>query len=215
MRTNLSIPHLYAAARFSRHVAQVERQHDKEPLGAYYDEILHFSSACILTAVAALELHANELFADRASVFPNMSADLLHHLWKNYEQKSITEKFQLALVMRNAPKLPMGSRPGQDIDVLLALRNALMHFKPEWHDEAVKHRALSQKLRGKFKPSPLFPNELVFPHTWATHGCTKWAVERSVEFLRKFERRAQLAPRDWQSASAQLPAERDYDARKQ
>jgi hypothetical protein len=186
-------------------VAQVERQNDMKLLGAYYDEILHFSSACILTAVAGLESYANELFADRASVFPNVSADLLHYLWENYEQKSIIEKFQLALLVRNEPKFPMGSRPGQDIDVLLALRNALTHFKPEWHDGAVKHRALSQKLRGKFKPSPLFPNELVFPRAWATHGCTKWAVERSVEFLRKFERRAHFASRwDWQSASAQL-----------
>lgn len=58
-RTNFAGPHLMAAARFSRHVAEVEADNEGKPFGGFYDEIREFSSASVLCGVAAYRLHAS------------------------------------------------------------------------------------------------------------------------------------------------------------
>jgi hypothetical protein len=68
-----------------------------------------------------------------------------------------------------------------------------------------RHVAEVEKLRGKFKPSPCFPREPVFPQAWATHACTKWAIERSIGFLREFEALAHR-PARWDWADPELKA---------
>jgi hypothetical protein len=60
VQMRFTIQHLYAAARFSRRVAEVEGQHDDQPFGPWHNEVLQFSFACIFTTVAALEAYAND-----------------------------------------------------------------------------------------------------------------------------------------------------------
>jgi hypothetical protein len=70
------------------------------------------------------------------------------------------------------------TNPNKDIAALVALRNGLTHFKPEWDDEAKRHKELSNKLQGHFAPSPFLPDQSLFPagglHTAAPNG--PWRV---------------------------------------
>jgi hypothetical protein len=47
----------------------------------------------------------------------------------------------------------------------------------------------------KFAPSLYFSQEPLFPRAWTTHGCTKWAVETCIAFIKEFEKRSGLAPK--------------------
>ena len=189
---NFSVQHLLGAALFSRSVGEIERKHAGEQYGKFWDEILQLSSACIFAAVAALEAYANELFFDRARVFPGYPSRLLDRLWETFEQKSISEKFEFALLLRNRQLMDRGARPYQDVAALIDLRNGLIHFKPEWENEAERHEQISRRLHARFSPSPFLPDRLVFPRSWATHSCTKWAVESCLAFSHEFERLAGL-----------------------
>jgi hypothetical protein len=103
------------------------------------------------------------------------------------------DKFDFALLLLRKPILVRGVRPSQDIKVLVDLRDALIHFKPEWEHEAVTHKKLSKALHSKTKGSPFFSkSELLFPRRWASHSCTIWAVRSAVDFSKKFEQRAGL-----------------------
>jgi len=187
-RANLSIHHLLAAAHFSRHVSEIEHSHAGEPFGEFFEEVLWFSSACVLSSVAGLEAYANELFVDRSQHFTDLRAEIIDKLWELFEQKPTLEKFDMALLLKKKPLLNRGCRPTQDVAALVALRNGLIHFKPEWDDEKAVHARISQQLTHRFKPSPFLPDpEWIFPRRWATHGCTAWAVESSVAFLSEFE----------------------------
>jgi hypothetical protein len=70
----------------------------------------------------------------------------------------------------------------------LDLRNELVHFKPEWSNEAevqgkaTVHTKVSQRLASKIETSPFLPGEPPFPRAWATHSCTKWAVKTALAF---------------------------------
>jgi hypothetical protein len=192
---NLSVQHLLGAARISRYVGEIERRHTGEQFGEFWDEILQLSSACIFASVAALEAYANELFFDRAKNFPDFSSPLLDRLWETFERKSLTEKFEFALLLRNKPLMDVKASPYKEVAALVELRNGLTHFKPEWDNEANRHKKLSDKLQGHFTPSPFLTDHLLFPRRWATHSCTKWAVESCLAFSNEFARSAGLDSR--------------------
>jgi hypothetical protein len=193
LRVNLAVQHLLAAARFSREVGKLENQHKGEQWGEFWESLFHPAIACILTTVASLEAYANELFSDRNTLFPEYSSELMHNLWETYEQKPILEKFEFALLLLRKPKMDRGAQPYQDIKVLIELRNALTHFKPEWVNEADEHAKISAKLAPKIKGSPfLSTSELLFPRRWAGHSCTSWAVSSAIAFAKDFERLAGL-----------------------
>jgi hypothetical protein len=63
VRMNFAVQHLMGAARFSRRVGEIERQHQGQPFGEFWDEILHTATACVFAAVASLEAYVNETYA--------------------------------------------------------------------------------------------------------------------------------------------------------
>jgi hypothetical protein len=195
---------LWAAAYFSRGVGRFEQNSQDKFAG----EILALSSACIFSSWASLEAYANELIADREKTFSGYQPALLDRLWDALERESTLDKFDLILLFRRAQPFQKNARPYQDVAALRELRNALIHFDPEWEDESKKYKCVSDKLRYKFTPGPFEPKDaLIFPNSWATHQCTKWAVESCHQFMREFESRARMDPKvpiDFSSTSTRI-----------
>jgi len=190
-RMNYAVPHLISSAMFSRRVGEIEARYAGQGLGSFWDEILAHATASVFVAVAGLEAYANELFVDMDLNFPEVRKELMEQLWSTFEEKKTLDKFDLALLLLKSPILVKGAEPVQGIDALIKLRNALMHFKPEW--EPVEHAKLSAKLRTFFKPSEFFTADLgLFPQSWASHACTVWANNSVMKFIEHFEERAGL-----------------------
>lgn len=194
VRTNFSVLHLLSAARLSRLVVQVERDNAGQPFGPFFDELLAYATACVMTSVAGLESYANEVFLDYQRNFPDADGPLLEKIWSFYEGKPLLEKFQFAMFLRHVPDLDKGADPYQSIDALVQLRNGLIHFKPEWSNKQVEHRKLANRLRNYFDPSPYYPGSR-FPLGWATANCTKWAVSSCIQFVSHFEEQTGLEHR--------------------
>lgn len=199
-RVNLSIPHLVSAAFFSRRLGDLESENTGKEFGAFWDEIFAQGSAVVFAAVAALEVYANELFIDHREILPELRDEVMARLWELYEQKQSMEKFEFALLLKRAPQFDKGSRPYQDIAALVKLRNALIHFKPEWFSEQVEHARLSAILAHRAKLSPFFPAaEPLFPRGWASHDTAVWAIESVVSFILS-SKRAHASSHDWVSS---------------
>ncbi|EIM27188.1 hypothetical protein [Microvirga lotononidis] len=193
LRMNFSLAHLGAAASFSRLVGEGEQEQIEKATADYYERAFANSSACVLSSVAAVEAYANELFFDRGSTFPGYASAVLDKLWEDYERKSILPKFDYALVLRGCPTLKQDAASYKDMELLIKLRNALVHFKPEWEDEPKAHKKLSDRLIQRIKPSLLASHrEMIFPGAWFSHSCTKWAVETAISFIDDFEEQAGL-----------------------
>jgi hypothetical protein len=194
-RQNLAVQQLLAAGRFSKQVGEIERANTEQPFGPFWEEILHNSIASVLCCASSIEAYANEIFSDRETMFPCFSAPLLDNLWATYERQQSVEKFKLALLLRDKPAFDEGASAYKNMEILIDLRNALVHFKPEWDTEAHQHEKLSRKLEGKFPPSPFLTDNLIFPRRWATHAGTRWAVQSCLDFVQEFERLADLPPK--------------------
>ena len=196
VRSNLSVTHILSAAMFSRAVGAIETANADKAFGDFWEDMQANATATILTSVAALESYANELFVDHAEVFPELRFDIMAKLWELYEQKPILEKYDFALLLRQGDAFVRGASPHQDIAALIKLRNALVHYKPEWSNEQIEHAKVSNALNNKAVKSSYFSRaDSLFPSAWVSHGTTCWAVNSVISYIDDFEKKATLKSR--------------------
>jgi hypothetical protein len=198
-RPNFAVQHMIAAARFARLCYKVEDDNAGAPFGPFYDEITNYVTATILSSVASLESNINEIFADvrdNIIVFDGLDMNILIEIWDLIEEKPIMEKYQFALVLKKKDRMNKGNKHYQNVDALIKVRNALVHFKPEWLGQQQEHEKIGKLLRGKFTLSPFFDQNVpVFPLRCMTHGFADWAVRSSLEFAQWFTQCADISNR--------------------
>ena len=93
------------------------------------------------------------------------------------------EKWQWLLECCGHDRLDGGALPAQDAALLIRLRNALVHFKPE-NVAADDEHELEKRLRGKFLDNRLMQGSgnPWWPSHGLAHGCCEWGV-RSARAL--------------------------------
>lgn len=195
-RVNLSIPHLLSAYALSRRVKELENTYKGHEFGDFWHDILANATGSIFTAVSALESYANEIFIDYEKSFHEIKPPVMAKLWELFEQKSILEKYEFALLIKEAEAFNRGQSPYQDIKKIIQLRNGLIHFKPEWFSAQKEHAKLSKALEHKATLSPFFSErERLFPRGWASYQTLQWVINSCVNFLLEFEQKANLPPK--------------------
>jgi len=149
-----------------------------------------------MSCVASLEAYINEVFIDRGEHFESHDIKLMDDLWGVLETKSVLDKFQFALLLKNKEKLDPSSRVVDHIRVVIKLRNSLVHFKPEWVHMQKEHNKIGKALNGKFEMSPfLSPAEPIFPLRCMSHSMTRWAVRSSYDFIELFSNASKIENR--------------------
>ena len=186
-QSRAAIQHLTAAARFSRQCGNIQKEHERDPLGSFFDEQIACVSATILLCVASLESNINEYLSGPAELFPEYAEYARLQFCELVSELPILQKYNRVLLFKGLQAIDAGARPYQDVDVLIAVRNELVHFHPEWHDQQERHRKLGQRLMYRFEMSPFIEDSApIFPQKFISHGCTKWAVESSRSFMDLF-----------------------------
>lgn len=213
-RTYFSIQHIQSAANFTRLAAKIEKEYDSSNEHDLYYEHQSYVTGAIFTSVAFLEATINEIFTDCSKGVDDgnikeLNKDLkglLGDMWKLEVPRtayfSILDKYQIALTLTQKENFNKGIVPYQDIDTLIKIRNALIHYEPEStiiHSEvdpnAVKEHKFEKRLRGKFSLNPLTGEKnSFFPAKCLSHGCSKWAVESSLQFADEFFEKLNIEP---------------------
>ncbi|SRR6266568_1187734 len=191
-RMNLAIHHLFAACRLAARVGEIERANAKEPFGEFWEEIFQNSLGVATLTVACIECYANELFFEASALGRVLNPTAAATVADLVDNQSILRKYSVALAIRTGSELDFGISPVQGVDALIRLRNAVVHFRPEWFGEQDKHEKLSKVLQYKFKTSIFLSSEPVFPRAWASHDFCVWALRTAVAFLAHFYERAGL-----------------------
>lgn len=187
VRSQLTWQHLSAAAKFSVKVGEIEANNPILELGPPWDEAFSYAAPCVISAAAGVEAYANQIFADRLTRFSKFPADILDDMWAEWiEKKPALEKLQMALRMQGVAELPRGATPYQSVAAVIALRNALVHFKPAWSDNPAEHKSITAALTPFASRSPYWPADApIFPYAWSTHKTTIWAVSACIELVSK------------------------------
>ncbi len=182
-RMNLSFNHLASATILAREARAIEHRHAGQPLGEHWEVLLANATGAVMMSVAALEGYIAQVQADGDEHFPTVSSPLRDATFALIERASTLEKAAHLSLLNGRSPLDLGRAPGQDVVALIRLRNALVHFQPEWFGEQRAHAKLSQQLQHCFEPSEWFPNEPIFPRAWASYACCKWAIDSARDFI--------------------------------
>jgi len=190
--------HLDSADRFASVCAKIESEekHMEWPQPRW-DEARSNSLAAVLLAAASLESSVNEFYQQAVDKDGNAlkplsesQIKLLAELWPEIEKLSPLRKHQIALVTMGHEPMSQGQEPYRSADGLMRLRNALVHFKPEWDNDLKDHRSLEQRLSQLFPVSVLANRAkgqmLWFPYKCLGAGCAEWAIESAVRFSQQF-----------------------------
>jgi hypothetical protein len=189
--------HIMAAAFFARETAQIEDEHrDKESISSeVFCRHRAYVTGCLFSAVSFLEGQINEIFMDAAEDQRNYihglgdKIFLLAEMWNlgvpRTASYSILRKYEILLTLAEKPPLDRGDVIYQDVKLLIWLRNALIHYEPiSSTSTAPTSQEQEQKFRGKFALNPLTGSKTpFFPERCLSHGCAKWAVRSSIEFV--------------------------------
>jgi hypothetical protein len=195
--------HIFAGQHFASLARAIEvkgiSQGDEKSL----QEHRSYVTAAILSAVTYLESSINELYheaenGDQTTLqgLDGRAFQMLDQFWREIERASILHKYQTALLVAGKSRFDQGNQPYQDVDSLIKLRDALVHYKPEWNDEQGRHQNLQERLERRFKPNPLLPSgSLWFPHLCLGAACAEWAVDVASSFSNEFSSRMGIPPR--------------------
>jgi len=200
---HLSLTHIRNSAFFAKSASLIENNPNGRSSEGLRQQHMSYVMGAILSAVSFLEANINEFFwevsettSDRVKELDVGLKELLTGFWKQnsiLSRYSILEKYQLVLVLARKPIMDKGKEPYQPVDDLIQLRNTMVHYKPEW--VFGKPLSLEERLRGKFELNPLAPQgSIFFPYRCLSFGCSKWAIESSLQFTDEFYKRIGVAP---------------------
>ncbi len=202
VKENLSRRLLATALELASECERIEREQsalDWPQEG--WERLQGLAVTTVVTAVAALEASINELYlqaADRSRDALESLTDehmaLLEALWPTVEwTRGILNKYQVALTACGKAPFDKGAEPWQSAAGLVRLRNALVHFKPEWRDEQREHKKLEELLSSRF-PENALSQRAKGSMTWFQGrclgaGCAMWACDTVTAFAAHFASR--------------------------
>lgn len=205
MRSYFSTYHLWSAKESSKQAEIIEIAHSGKPKF----DIKHRAHVMnsILSSIAFAEAAINELYQDASdshhsyiSALNEREISLLADYWnmtevQNKSHISLLDKYQLALRFCDKPVFEKGSNPYQDVQMVVSLRNAIVHYKPESISSDGDHK-LSPKLKSKFPDNKLMSGSgnPYFPDKCLGFGCTEWAWKSTQKFVDSFFTRLGIAP---------------------
>lgn len=179
-KVNLSIRNLMAAAYFSRKSGLIEHEHKGESLGPFFDEESYYVISSIIMSVSSVEARINEYIEDYKNTIPRLS--------NAYKIRGMLNKCQKALSFSGKPVFDENSDPYSSVSILTKFRNAYVHFRPEWENNQVKHKEISDMVKSRFGLNPFFSQDApLFPLRALGYGCSQWGVRVSKEFIDEFD----------------------------
>ena len=214
LKANFSDNHMLSAAHFARQSAIIETNYKYEITEELRAEHKAYVTGAIIASVASLEATINEVFisaVDDENLFEDFDPTIpkiLAELWNLdvVKKTRFLEKCRLVLDVANKEKFDTKSSLFRKVDLLIKLRNAMIHYKPEWDTDLKKHKNVGDALKKcGFNTNPFsHDNNAFFPEKCLGHGCAEWSVKSTIEFIEDFYRRMGFPPKWDEKQSARL-----------
>jgi hypothetical protein len=197
-RHYLEADHLLTALMASRFCSEWEVRNHGRGVNAQHRS---HAMIAVMSSVAFLESLVNEAYTDVVDNVPGIvddlgpeSRQLMTEFWRTHSRASLLSKAQTALESAGAAPIELEDGIGHEAALLVDWRNALIHYKPEWHGNHPSE--LERDLTGRFPRSRLIAGDGPDPWpSWALGaGGASWAIRVAREFADEWTTRMNLAP---------------------
>lgn len=198
-RANFTQYHQNSASINARLAKQIEAEHDKHNV---QDEIVrikyisHISSS-IISSVASLESKINEFIVDHENQIneniDNVDLKKLQKFKKIETKKDVIEQLNNAtsavlkyklLFNINIVEVDIDNKTEECLNLLISIRNSIVHFTPEWDNDLAKHKKIEKSVKNHFFLSPFYSGDtLFFPYRCLSANCAEWGIGTTKEFI--------------------------------
>lgn len=162
-----------------------------------------YVNSSIIASVAFLEAVANDVWSElgmgaSGRTWPERKR-VFSRLWTLGIPRTaaypVLEKYQVALVLTGQEPFDRGASPYQDAQVLISLRNELIHYEPTFQpvegppadEQPYPPHKLVGRLKDRFHLNPMCaPHAPMWPYKLLGAGCASWAVMSTVIFVEAF-----------------------------
>ncbi|MFA5805197.1 MAG: hypothetical protein WC879_11180 [Melioribacteraceae bacterium] len=211
-KSYLAFRFLDASIDFAKYAIAFEKERH-----SYNDEYFHYLFSSIILCVTFLESNINEFYSTIKDEENNISktilvknSNVIISLWDRgiprTAKHSILDKYEIALDVTESNKIDSSCNPYQNVAAIIKLRNALIHYEPEWQKVSTDNNSatyLEKSLKGKYELSKYFhpKTEPFFPYLCLSGDCCLWAIKNSVEFVFQF----------YKNINVEIPFKRVYE----
>ena len=193
-RYNMTIQYLKAMKLLLTAGYQIEQSHVNEPFGDYFTDIMSYFSTLLILTGSMLDANIYERFQDvKDSILSISSFNIikLNNDWQNIKRRSgILSKYE-SFALMSGTTLDKNKPQYKDIEILVKVRNALVHYVPQWDYEKTPSDAIENCISQISSPinySPFIsPTAPFFPNRCMSSGFGQWAINASLDFLKYFE----------------------------
>lgn len=186
--------YLLAAKMFAERTADIEQKAGNSIEEDMRVEHQGYVVSAIMQCAAALETEIDEVIFQGPGAHlgsgktDTVARDFLRPLVYLIDRApGVLSRYETVLHLLNRPGLSKDRQPFQDTDLLIKLRNELVHYKSRWGRE-MENKKLFTSLLNLRHPKPPFVHDSqnFFPHHCLSAACAMWAFETSVNFVDDF-----------------------------
>jgi hypothetical protein len=184
---------LEASVLFVRRARAIEATASEGTADQIRCEHMGLVCAVIMQCAAALETETHEVcvYGPGAHLGSGgidvLAQDFLHPIADIVDDQSTLARFDLILHLLKRPPLSKGTNPYQAAELVVRLRNEIIHYKSRWGVEMERNRLQAAMQSLGHKPAPhTHPSMNFFPHRCLSADCAAWALSSVVAFLEAF-----------------------------
>jgi hypothetical protein len=197
IRMHFSHQHLWSAQQLTQSAKRIEKN-NSELKSHVRTKYLAAVTSSVILSVASIESAIHDVWAD---AFDALEGNLRHFqgldpalprrlcdLWPHVNRLPLMVKASIVLATVGAEPYNTKRDPYRRTDKLIRLRNALVHYFPEWDTNQKKHKAITDAFKDSpFPPSPFVaPGDAWFPTKCLGYGCAAWSVNTAAVFINDF-----------------------------
>ena len=200
-RANFTMYHLNSALLNANLALEIEKSHD--PTNSTPEHIrqnyMSHVSASIISSVAALESNINEYIVDNKTHIAVKTLSLDNGFFLQFKRINRNEDVLSQIISITSPilkckiinrimyeNIKIENKIEEAINLLIKIRNALIHFTPEWDNALINHKKIEKSVKNHFSLSPLYSeNSMFFPYRCLSADCAQWATTTSRNFIEK------------------------------
>ena len=159
-----------------------------------------FVVAAVMQSTASLEAEIAEILDHgpghhlgsngidaQARKFLQPLADVVDH-------NPVLERYQLVLHLLRKEPFDRGGQPFQAADVLVRLRNEIVHYRSKWGPEMESEKLFAAVRNLRFQAPPFVSaGTNFFPFQCLVADCAAWAVRTGVSFIEEFYKKLAIS----------------------
>ena len=204
-RANFDNIHLHSAQLFAEHALTIEQdslsvEKPQQVSTEITQSYKSYVASSIMSSVAAIEAKINQFMVDnyeKLDASPHVADDTIYKKFQrlNKNEKIVNQlfviptvklKYEVVSFLLTGGFLPHNQLV-EETDYLIRLRNALVHFRPEWDNSLNLHRKLESSKKNFFNCSPFYNEKSLFiPYRCLSASCASWAHKTALAFIEYF-----------------------------